>query len=88
MVYKSIYRFGIHIIILVMYMNLRIKEMREDRDIKQSELAELLKCSQVCYSRYENGQREIPLEALCILAEFYNTTTDYLLGLTDNPENK
>lgn len=84
MVYKSIYRFGIHIIILVMYMNLRIKEMREDRDIKQSELAELLKCSQVCYSRYENGQREIPLEALCILAEFYNTTTDYLLGLTDS----
>lgn len=67
-----------------MYMNLRIKEMREDRDIKQSELAELLKCSQVCYSRYENGQREIPLEALCILAEFYNTTTDYLLGLTDS----
>lgn len=69
-------------------MNLRIKEMREDRDIPQREIAELLKCSQVCYSRYENGQREIPLEALCKLAEFYNTTTDYLLGLTDNTENK
>lgn len=51
----------------------------------QSPSAAVLQCSQECYSRYENGQRELPLNLLCRLAEFYGTSTDYLLGLTDDP---
>ncbi|MDE6723303.1 MAG: helix-turn-helix domain-containing protein [Eubacterium sp.] len=66
-------------------MKLRLKDIREDRDIKQVDVATFLNCTQVCYSRYENGQRDIPLNTLCLLAEFFNTTTDYILGLTDNP---
>lgn len=63
----------------------RIRDLREDRDLKQKEIAELLQCSQVCYSYYENGQRDIPTDALIKLAEFYNTSIDYILGQTDNP---
>ena len=66
-------------------MNLRIKDLREDRDLRQKDLAAVLQCSQECYSRYENGQRELPLNLLCRLAAFYGTSTDYLLGLTDDP---
>lgn len=66
-------------------MKLRLKDIREDRDIKQVDVAKFLNCTQVCYSRYENEQRDIPLNILCLLAEFFNTTTDYILGLTDNP---
>ena len=62
----------------------RIRDLREDNDLKQRELAEYLNCSQVCYSRYELGERDIPTDILIKLAKFYNTTTDYLLGLTDN----
>lgn len=61
----------------------RIRELREDNDIKQTEIAEYLKCTQECYSYYENGKRDIPTEVLIRLAEFYHTTTDYLLGLTN-----
>ena len=64
-------------------MRLRIKDMREDRDIKQKTIAELLHIKQNTYSQYENGNRQIPLEALIKLAEYYNTSTDYLLGITD-----
>ncbi len=64
---------------------LRLRELREDRDIKQQDLADLLRCSQVCYSRYETGEREIPLRALVLLAEYYGTSVDYLLDLTDDP---
>lgn len=67
-------------------MKLRLKDIREDNDIKQIEIAKFLNCSQVCYSRYENGQRDIPLHILCLLAEYFNTSTDYILGLTDNPD--
>ncbi|MDE6384989.1 MAG: helix-turn-helix domain-containing protein [Eubacterium sp.] len=66
-------------------MKLRLKDIREDRDIKQIDVANYLNCTQVCYSRYENGQRDIPLNTLCLLAKYFNTTTDYILGLTDNP---
>ncbi len=66
-------------------MKLRLKDIREDRDIKQIDIANYLNCTQVCYSRYENGQRDIPLNTLCLLAKYFNTTTDYILGLTDNP---
>ena len=62
----------------------RIRELREDNDLLQKHLAEYLHCSQVAYSRYELGARDIPTQVLIDLAKFYNTTTDYILGLTDN----
>lgn len=61
----------------------RIRDLREDNDLKQKDLAAYLRCSQVCYSNYENGRRDIPTEVLIRLAGFYGTSTDYLLGLTD-----
>ena len=60
----------------------RIRNLREDRDLKQADLAKLLSCTQVCYSNYETGKRDIPTEVLIRLAGFYGTSTDYLLGLT------
>ena len=66
-------------------MKLRLKDIREDKDIKQIDVARFLNCTQVCYSRYENGQRDIPLHTLCLLADLFDTTTDYILGLTDKP---
>ncbi len=62
---------------------MRLKDMREDKDLKQSELADYLHIKQNTYSQYENGQRQIPIELLIALAKFYGTSTDYLLGLTD-----
>ena len=64
----------------------RIRDLREDHDLKQKDLAEYLQCSQVCYSYYENGQRDIPTDILIKLSEFYNSSIDFLLGQTDNPE--
>ena len=61
----------------------RIRELREDNDLLQKDLAEYLKCSQVAYSRYELGQRDLPTEVLIAIAKYYHTTTDYILGLTD-----
>ncbi len=61
----------------------RIRDLREDNDLKQKDLAAYLRCSQVCYSNYEIGKRDIPTEVLIRLAEFYKTSVDYLLGLTD-----
>ena len=61
----------------------RLKEIREDKDIYQSDFAKILKTSQSQYSLYENGIRLIPIDKLVILAKYYNTSTDYLLGLTD-----
>ena len=61
----------------------RIRELREDNDLLQKQLAEYLHCSQVAYSRYELGTRDIPTQVLIELAKFYNTTTDYILGLTN-----
>ena len=58
----------------------RIRELREDRDLRQSDIAEFLNCSQVAYSHYELGKRDIPTEVLMLLADFYQTSTDYLLG--------
>ncbi len=62
----------------------RIRDLREDRDLKQKEVAAYLKCSQVCYSYYENGQRDIPTDVLIKLSQLYDTSIDYLLGQTDN----
>ena len=61
----------------------RIRDLREDRDLTQTDLARYLKCSQVCYSHYELGKRDIPTEVLIRLGAFYQTSVDYLLGLTD-----
>ncbi len=62
----------------------RIRDLREDRDLKQRELAEVLNCSQRVYSNYELGQRDIPTDVLIKLSQFYNVSVDYLLGLTNN----
>ena len=61
----------------------RIRDLREDRDLKQRHLAEYLSCSQQVYSNYELGQRDIPSAVLIQLAVFHRTSVDYLLGLTD-----
>ena len=61
----------------------RIRDLREDRDLLQTDLARYLNCSQVCYSNYENGKRDIPTEVLVLLSRFYDTSVDYLLDLTD-----
>lgn len=61
---------------------MRIKELREDNDLTQRQLAEHLHIRQNTYSQYENGQRQIPIDALIAIAKFYNTSTDYILGLT------
>ena len=62
---------------------MRIKDLREDSDITQKQLAEYLHIKQNTYSQYENGQRQIPVDVLIALASYYNTSVDYLLGLTD-----
>lgn len=61
----------------------RIRELREDKDLLQKDIAKILNCTQVAYSRYELGTRDIPTDVLITLAKFHNTSTDYLLGLTD-----
>lgn len=64
----------------------RIRDLREDKDITQQQMAEILFCSQQVYSNYELGQRDIPTEILIKLSAFHNVSVDYLLGITDNPE--
>ena len=64
---------------------MRLRDLREDHDMTQSAIAELLHIKQNTYSQYENGQRQIPLDLLIQLAAFYQTSTDYLLGITDDP---
>ncbi len=60
----------------------RIRDLREDRDLKQEDIAKLLNCTQACYSNYENGRRDIPSDAWNTLAEFYGVSVDYLMGRT------
>lgn len=62
---------------------MRLRDLREDNDLTQSEVAQLLNVRQNTYSQYENGQRQIPIDALILLAKFYHTSIDYLLDLTD-----
>lgn len=64
----------------------RIRDLREDSDLKQRELAEILCCSQRVYSNYERGDLDIPTEVLIKLAKFYGTSVDYILELTDKKE--
>ena len=66
----------------------RIRDLREDRDITQKRMAEVLNCSQQVYSNYELGQRDIPTDILIKLSRFYNVSVDYILGISDNPKIK
>lgn len=63
----------------------RLRDLREDRDLLQRQVAERLRCSQRVYSNYERGERDIPTDILIRLSEFYDVSVDYLLGLTNNP---
>lgn len=64
----------------------RIRDLREDNDMKQRELAALLNCSQQVYSNYELGQRDIPTDVLIKLSTLYNVSVDYILGITNTPK--
>ena len=61
----------------------RIRDLREDNDLHQEDIAKLLNCTQACYSNYENGRRDIPTEVWNQLASFYNVSVDYLMGRTN-----
>lgn len=65
-------------------MKLRIRDIREDNDLTQAKLAKMLNCTQQTYSRYETGEITIDINSLEKLALFYNTSIDYLVGLTNN----
>ena len=62
----------------------RLRDLREDKDMNQTQIAKLLVTSQTVYSRYERGVLTIPVEHLLILADFYGVSTDYILGRTNN----
>lgn len=73
---------------MFMVMNMvysRIRELREDHDLRQVDVAKMLNMSQTGYSKYETGENDIPTSVLIALADFYHVTTDYLLGRTNNP---
>lgn len=61
----------------------RVRDLREDHDLKQEDLAMLLNCTQACYSNYENGRRDIPSEVWTALADYYGVSVDYLMGRTN-----
>lgn len=66
-----------------MYMRLRIRDLREDQDLTQQQVAAFLDCDQSLYSKYEREERVLPLEVAVKLARYYKTSLDYLVGLTD-----
>ena len=71
----------------------RIRDLREDKDMNQTQMAKVLNMSQTGYSKYETGENDVPTSILIKLARIYNTSTDYLLGLTEEikpypPTNK
>lgn len=70
---------------MVIEMEMRLRDMREDRDLTQKELSEAINITQRSYSYYERGDHIIPPEVLCRLADYYHTSVDYLLGRTSNP---
>ncbi|MBQ2757991.1 MAG: helix-turn-helix transcriptional regulator [Clostridia bacterium] len=67
---------------------MRLKDLREDNDLKQATVADFLHIKQNTYSQYENGQRQLPIPLLIKLAKYYNVSTDYILGLTDRKDLK
>ena len=66
-----------------MFMYPRLRDLREDKDLNQTQVANYLGMSQTGYSKYETGENDIPTEVLIKLAKFYKTSTDYILGLTN-----
>jgi len=64
----------------------RIRDLREDYDMSQTQIAKILDMSQTGYSKYETGENDIPTHILIKLAKFYNVSVDYILELTDNPQ--
>lgn len=64
----------------------RIKELREDHDLTQSDIANFLQTTQQVYSRYEKGENEMPIRHLISLCSYYEVSADYILGFTDNPK--
>ena len=66
----------------------RLKDLREDCDLRQVDIADFLGIKQTVYSRYERGYQNIPLEHLLKLADYYKVSTDYILGRTNNKEIK
>lgn len=64
----------------------RIKDLREDKDMKQRQLAEILKTTQSYYAQYENEKRPLPIEHLITLCRYYNVSADYILGFTNEPK--
>jgi transcriptional regulator, XRE family len=69
-----------------MMMRLKIRDVREDHDLTQKQIAEYLRCDQSLYSKYERGEREVPLNIMIKLAQYYKTSIDYLAGLTENKQ--
>ncbi|HIV97510.1 MAG TPA: helix-turn-helix domain-containing protein [Candidatus Agathobaculum stercoravium] len=63
----------------------RLKDLREDNNLTQQQVSDLLGIQQTVYSRYERGAQDIPVRHLLVLADYYHTSTDYLLGRTNNP---
>ena len=66
----------------------RIRDLREDRDLTQRDIAKILNCSQQVYSNYELGQRDIPTDILIKLSAFYHVSVDYILGVSNDPRVK
>lgn len=64
----------------------RIRDLREDRDIKQTQIAQILQIHQTTYSDYELGNLNVPIDVLIKLAKYYNTSIDYIVELTDDPK--
>lgn len=64
---------------------MRLKALRLERHLQQSDVSRIISCGQPLYSRYERGEREIPLSALIALADFYDVSLDYLVGRSDDP---
>lgn len=62
---------------------MRLKDLREDADLKQKDIAEYLHIKQNTYSQYENGQRQLPIDVLIKLSQYYKVSADYILELTD-----
>lgn len=64
----------------------RIRDLREDRDVTQAKMGEILSCSQRVYSNYERGDIDIPSATLIKIADYHNVSVDYILNRTDNPK--
>lgn len=70
-------------LVWVIKMQLRIRDLREDRDLKQKQIADYLMCDQSLYSKYERGERPLPIEHAVKLADYYGVSVDYLIGRTN-----